>query len=354
MPFSASSPWNTAIPSGSTYASLNWPGTTGYNYTVNWNQYSPAVYTASASDPLVQVQYPAGWGYPGGTISVHMPVGATGAAGSDAEIVVVDGNIAYNFWEFNRTSDTTATAQSMGESNIVTDTGFGTTSPLQGAGTTAIGSSELGGLLTQADANAGVINHALQLVVDSSLVQAGYTGSAISGDGGSSTGIVQEGELLGIAPGTAMPSGLSPLGQEVFTALQNYGAYVVDVAGATAIRAQANAFDTTTMGPLWQDMNVLAPMLEAVTPGSGTGTNDPVATPPVTTNVTPPSTTPTITVTDPPATSASTATSGRLALLNQFIASGFDQNSVSAPLTSNFVGAFGHNDWFLTSPRHAA
>ena len=224
MPFTASSPWNTAIPGGSSYTALNWPGSNGYNYTINWDTYSPAVYTASASDPLVQVSYPAGWGYPGGTISVHMPAAANGATGTDGELVVVDGNIAYNFWQFSRTSATTATAQSMGESNIATGTGFGTSSPFLSAGITAIGSNELGGLLTSADQTAGVINHALQLVVDSALVQSGFTGSAIAGDGGSSSGIVVEGELLGITPGTAMPAGLSAIGQEVFTAMQKYGA----------------------------------------------------------------------------------------------------------------------------------
>jgi hypothetical protein len=309
-----------------------------------------------------------------------MPAAANGAAGTDGELIVIDGNIAYNFWQFNRTGTTTATASSMGYSNIVTDTGFGSSSPFLSAGITAIGASELGGLLTQADSNAGVINHALQLAVDSSLVQSGFVGSAIAGDGGSSGGIVKEGQLLGIAPGTAMPSGLSQLGQEVFTAMEKYGAYVVDVAGgATAIRAQQNAFDDPTMTALWHDMSQITPMLEAVTPGSGTSTstgtvtNNPVTTPPVTTppvttppvttppvtangaGATPPSTTPTPTVIDPLTTSPSTSTSGRLALLNQYIASGFDNHHWgSAPLTSNFGAGFGQDYSFLTSPRQAA
>ena len=59
-PFSSNSSWNTAIPQGSTYAKVNWPGSTGYNYSVAWDAYSPAVYVASASDPLVQVSVPGG------------------------------------------------------------------------------------------------------------------------------------------------------------------------------------------------------------------------------------------------------------------------------------------------------
>jgi hypothetical protein len=276
--------------------------------------------------------------------------------------------------------------------------------------------------------------------------------------------------------------------------MQKYGAYVVDVAGGdTAIRVQQNAFDATTMTALWHDMGQLGPLLEAVTPGSGSassgagagtpttpitstapttpiastapttpiastapttpiastaptapitstsstlptltiaastlhvsagggtvdlgitetapssassasititglpsyetitdgfgdtfsgsgrhgititeaqvnsgltltsnyqGTQNPVATLQITANdtvagVTSHSATQSLIVIDPPATSA--ATTGRLALLNQYIASGFDNHSGSAPLMSNVAAAFAH-DSFLTSPRHA-
>ena len=124
-PFSASSSWNTQIPANSDFTKLNWPGSTGYNYSVTWDSYSPAVYVASASDPVVQVSHPAGWGYPAGTVSVHMPTAADGAAGTDGELVVIDGDVAYNFWQFNRTSTTTASASSYGAENVVTGDGSG-------------------------------------------------------------------------------------------------------------------------------------------------------------------------------------------------------------------------------------
>ena len=282
-PFSSTSSWNTPVNSNATYTRLNWPASTGYNYSVNWSQYSPAVYQASSTDPVVQVSVPASWGWPGGTISVHMPANANGAAGTDGELLVVDGDTVYNFWQFTRTSATTATAKSYGESNVVTGTGWGTRQPFLSAGTTAAGASELGGLLVQSETDTGTINHALQLVVASNLVKSGFTGSAISSDGGSSSGIVQEGDHLAIAPGTPMPSGLSTLGQEVFRALQQYGAYVVDVGGATVVRAQANAYNSTTMNALWHDMGSITPLLAEVSGGtpssttssSGTGTRAP-------------------------------------------------------------------------------
>jgi hypothetical protein len=254
-PFAPSSNWNTPVGTDATYSKLNWPASDGYNYAVNWDTYSPAVYVASSSDPLVQVSVPASWGYPGGTVGVHMPTAANGAVGTDKELVVVDGDTAYNFWEFNRTGATSATADAYGQSSVTTGSGWGSASPFLSAGTTAAGSSELGGLLVQAETDTGHINHALQLVVDSGLVKAGFSGPAIAGDGGSANGIVQEGDHLAISPSTPMPSGLSTLGQEVFHALQQYGAYVIDVAGgATLLRAQANGYDQTTIDALWHDM----------------------------------------------------------------------------------------------------
>ncbi|MGY3549627.1 hypothetical protein [Bradyrhizobium sp. USDA 4469] len=283
-PFSSTSAWNQQVPTGATYTSLNWPASTGWNYDVGWG--NVPVYVASSSDPVVQVSVPASWGWPGGTVSVHVPVGATGGTPTDSSIVIVDGDNVYNFWRFNRTSNTTATAQSYGEANAVTDTGWGTAG--KGAGILAVGASELGGMLIKAQTDTGTIDHALQLAVDGSLLKPGYVSPAIATDGNSSSGIMQEGELLAIAPGTPMPSGLSTLGQEVFHALQQYGAYVIDTGGTqTAIRTQANAYDSATMNALRLDMNSVLPMLKAVsggtpTPSGSTSPTTPAVTPAVT------------------------------------------------------------------------
>ena len=279
VPFSATSEWNQMVAPGATYTKLNWPASTGYNYNVNWDHYSPALYVATASDPIVQVRVPDSWGHPGGTISVRMPRDATGAVGTDGELLVIDGDRVYNFWQFERTGTNSATAASYGWTNIVTGTGWGSQAPFLGAGTTAIGSSQLSGLLVQAETDAGEINHALQLVVDYELVKPGFSGDAIAGDGGNPNGIVREGDHLGIPPGTPMPAGLSELGQKVFRALQQYGAYVVDVAGGTTVlRAQANAYDMETMDLLWADMGKVLPMLQSVTGGTVAAETPPPAT----------------------------------------------------------------------------
>lgn len=278
-PFSSASAWNQQVPTGATYTPLNWPTSTGYNYAVTWSHDSPPVYVASSSDPVVQISVPASWGWPGGTVSVHIPAGATGAPGGvgeqnpDAPIIVIDGDTVYNFWRFDRTSNTTATAQAYGEANVVTGTGWGTSS--QGAGIVAAGASELGGLLVQAQTDTGTIDHALQLAINSSLLKPGYVAPAVGSDGSNPNGSVQEGQLLAIPPGTPMPSGLSPLGQEVFHALQQYGAYVTDNGtDQTALRAQANGYSAATMSALQVDLNSVLPLLEVVSGGSALTTTD--------------------------------------------------------------------------------
>jgi hypothetical protein len=223
------------------------------------------VYIAGPSDPVVDVSYPAGWGYPGGTLHIRMPAAANGAAGTDGELVVIADNVVHNFWQFNRTSTTTATASSYGAANVLTGTGWGTSSPFLSAGITAAGASELAGLLVQAETDAGEINHALHIAADYAITKPGFTGQAISGDGGASSGLFQEGARLGIPPGTAMPSGLSPLGQKVFRAYVKYGAFVIDVAGGTTnLRAQANGYSQATISALYNDLGKITPMLQAV------------------------------------------------------------------------------------------
>jgi hypothetical protein len=264
-PFTSSSSWNSPVPPDATFVPVKWPASTGYNYGVTWNNYSPGIYASSHADPVVTVTYPAGWGYKGGQLSVRMPLAADGAAGTDGELIVIDGSTVHNFWQFVRLGPTSASARSYGAADALTGTGWGTRRPVLGAGIVAAGASQFAGLLVQAETDAGEIDHALQLSVDAVLVKPGFTGEAISGDGKSPDGILQIGDRLAIAPATSMPPGLSPLGQKVFRAYQRYGVFVVDVAGgSTNLRAQANAYDRETMALLKRDVLMLTPMLQSV------------------------------------------------------------------------------------------
>ncbi len=87
-PFSPTSSWNTPIEPNAGYSPLAWPVSNGYIYGWSWDSYSPAVYVSSSSDPIVTVPHTAGWGYPSETLHVRMPAGASGAAGTDGEMLV--------------------------------------------------------------------------------------------------------------------------------------------------------------------------------------------------------------------------------------------------------------------------
>ncbi len=262
-PFAASSSWNTPIAEGAVYQKVDWPISARFG--VAWNSYSPAIYAASNSDPVVSVQCPPGWGYPGGIVSVRMPPDADGAVGSDGELLVIDGDAVHNFWQFKRLNLTEATARSYGTTNVISGNGWGRASPFLGAGIVATGSSQLAGMLIQEETDRGEITHALQISIDMALAKPGHTGRAISGDGRNPNGLLQEGQRLAIPPTVAMPQGLSPLGQKVFRAYQRYGAFVIDVAGGvTNLRAQANAYDRATITALRRDVPRLTPMLERV------------------------------------------------------------------------------------------
>ena len=262
-PFAASSSWNTPIAEGAIYQKVGWPISARFG--VAWSSYSPAIYAASNSDPVVSVQYPPGWGYKGGIVNVRMPPDADGAVGSDGELLVIEGDVVHNFWQFKRLNLTEATARSYGATNVIAGNGWGRASPFLGAGIVATGSSQLAGMLVRAETDRGEIEHALQISIDMSLAKPGHLGEAISGDGHNPNGLVQEGQRLAIPPTVPMPQGLSPLGQKVFRAYQRYGAFVIDVAGGvTNLRAQANAYDRATITALLRDVQRITPMLERV------------------------------------------------------------------------------------------
>lgn len=262
-PFTANSSWNMPIPSNAMFEKIAWPP--GALFGVAWNTYSPAIYVAAPSDPVVSVEHPEGWGRPAGILELRMPAEADGAVGTDGELLVIDGNIVHNFWQFRRLDAERASAQAYAAANLVTGDGWGREDPFLGAGIVAAGSSQLAGLLVQAETDRGDIAHALQIAVDAAYAKPGYTGEAINGDGQNPDGLVQEGERLAIPAGTAMPQRLSPLGQKVFRAYQTYGAFVIDVAGGiTNLRAQANAYDRATIIALQKDLTRISPLLQRV------------------------------------------------------------------------------------------
>jgi hypothetical protein len=168
-------------------------------------------------------------------LKLRIPASATGATGTDGSITIIDGSIAYDFWQFNR-SGNVANPAAWARSYIVTGSGWGQANPFLAAGIHATGSSLLAGLIVGNELKTG-INHALALAVRRDLA-GGPTGEAIASDGGN--GPIKEGVRLAIPASTPMTVTTTP-GKMVWKAMVDYGAFVIDVA------------DGTQSGYLWAD-----------------------------------------------------------------------------------------------------
>ena len=248
-PFSSSSPWNTPI------GAVAWrdaPELRAGHSWVNDESFSIPVVRSGGADPLVAVSVPASWGWPGGVVQVNIPPGVTGAAGSDATLVVVSGGMVFDFYGFNRTGPNRGTASAWAASNHDAGSGWGRPSPFLGGGVRATGASALGGLITSGDIIGGDdFRHALAVSLLNSELASGYTAPAISGGGG--TGSIPMGARLGIPAGTPMPGGLSPIGVRMWNTLVRYGAYVVDQHGGSApvvFSADPRSVSVDTVAPL--------------------------------------------------------------------------------------------------------
>jgi hypothetical protein len=227
-PFADSSPWNTPI------GAVGWRDApqlrSGHSW-VNLEAYSVPVAYGGGGDPVVAVAVPNSWGWPGGAVNVHIPEGVTGANGTDASLVVVDGSVVFNFLQFRRTGPWSATASSWAATYIY-GSGWGRQSPFLGAGVRAAGASGFGGLITGSDLGGSDFRHALAVSLPSSSLSSGFVAPAIASDGGS--GPIAMGARLGIPPGAPMPAGLSDMGVKMWNTLVRYGAYVVDTHGGPA------------------------------------------------------------------------------------------------------------------------
>jgi hypothetical protein len=226
-PFTADSPWNTPIPATATWrdeAKLR-----ANPWWINLESFSIPVIHSQPTDPAVAVAVPATWGWPAGPVSVRVPSGITGAAGSDGTLSIITGDIVCDFWQFNRTSTNAASASAYACSNTVSGTGFGTSSPFKAAGIRAAGSSAVGGLLVGQHFSEMKINHALAVSLLGTILKRGWVAPAISEDTGTIySGTIPIGSRLGIPASTPAPAGLSATGLMVWDALKTYGAYVVD------------------------------------------------------------------------------------------------------------------------------
>ncbi len=128
--------------------------------------------------------------------------------------------------------------------NLATSTG---TFPAAGGyGEAASGISYLGTEITEADVQSGAIDHVIAMAANEGDCN-GFVAPATRGDCGSSANQVSEGSYLRFPASLAMPSGMTPFGQMVFKAIQNYGTVITDQSGGVAISTE-NGYDWTYEG----------------------------------------------------------------------------------------------------------
>ena len=211
---------------------------------VNDGDYGIPVFTATAADPMVPLtmgSYCPSWAgnFLAGTgTEVPIPSDAVPAQGSDGSLVVYQPSTSteWELWQARRNPDGSWSACSGGKL-----TGLGTsagTFPVAEDGQAASGISYLGTVVSEADIQAGSIDHVLALaVVDCN----GMVAPATRNDCGSSPGQPAEGMWFRLPAGLPMPSGLTPFAQMVFRALQQYGAVVTDHSGAVMVQTEDSA-----------------------------------------------------------------------------------------------------------------
>lgn len=143
-----------------------------------------------------------------------------------------------------------------------------------GAGTGASHIGRLAGVLRQDDMVNG-IRHALKLSLPGSMLKKGWVWPAQGQDASTSdyAGFVPIGSLVGIPRSATMPTGMSPAGQKVWTALRTYGGYVTDRGGAIMAEATADA----AVNPARADMSKIWSQVRMVTNSTPTNIGGPGA-----------------------------------------------------------------------------
>jgi hypothetical protein len=171
---------------------------------------------------------------------MHAPRTLTPRPSDDLIVIVADpatGEYVEVWLATVNASTLTVTGEVWATGNMITGLGVGDLATNLNAGVRASNFTWAAGLITQADLDAGKIDHALAVALPGDMTKGGsapvgpYRAPATAGNGDWPTGPIVMGSKIGIPAGTARPAGLSSIGVMVFDALQKYGAYVGDVLG---------------------------------------------------------------------------------------------------------------------------
>jgi hypothetical protein len=301
-PFASNSPWNTPIGSGAAYESPTAPKTNAFrtwnvSTWMNTTQYSVPIYTATMSDPVVTLNDPSH----GVVTTARVPSSAVPAAGTDSNMAIIqpDGR-TLDVWVAKWSSSNTIDVSRL-EWNSLSGSGLGP----QG-GIRASGLSSIGGLIrrwevdpTDPNYTGGAIRHALAVSVPGNMMlyTGGSTGYDALGYGNSKgyqwpaseqdyvspwdyKGPVPMGSLLAIPKSVNLANlGLSASGYKMAKAVQDYGAYVVDMSGPTGSvtfygepSIAPTTFANDVLGPSWsaRDLTIIRSNMVVISNSSPT------------------------------------------------------------------------------------
>jgi|1186.fasta_scaffold01210_5 hypothetical protein len=258
-PFTETSPWNSALGSDAKYelptcdSEVQAEVGDAARPTINAASWSVPIFTASASDPQKTIYKSAtpNLPYPHDTSqgTYAMPPNAQPSAEADHELVVVEpgGTFSDEMWH-TYLYPTWVNVGDFARHNLMYGEGFQPDPQFQeaGFGPRAGNASYMGGLIRTWELQAGSIRHALKIALTrqrmtpSSVAPA----SSIDSDHGDYTGTIPMGQLLTLPPPPFSIDSLgltSAAGRTIATALQTYGAYLVETAGALTLNAEPSA-----------------------------------------------------------------------------------------------------------------
>lgn len=243
-PWQPGSPFNTPLPSNAVLdpnsaAVANYLGGGTRQQIANIYHYGWPVFNADAGTPRVTVTARMNWGTnPFAGMAVPMPTGVAPNAGSDGHAAVIDWTTGrvYEFWQLQKV-DATHWTVSWGQITPNVFTGIGN-ERIGGGSSKGSGMSGLAGLVRTREIRAGVIDHALEFASDGVTPNV-FRFPANKTDGTNMASLpaaatIAEGTRVRLDPSinlAAIP-GISPGELAVGRALQTYGAFCSDQAGA--------------------------------------------------------------------------------------------------------------------------
>jgi hypothetical protein len=269
-PFTRTSPWNMPIGSGASYQRATDAATANlidgrFTPWLNFDQYSHPVYFASSSDPWATFTRPDGRA---GPWSLNVPSSARPAAGGDQHLHVVspDRRFLHESWLTEGANPRWTTGHLV--RTDLRGTGIGSR-PGVSEGVRAYGGSAIGGLIRKHEIANRHIPHAIAMAMTTAQLRKGYVWPATIEDGGGNNkyhGQVPMGSLVAIPPSVNINAlGLSADGLALARALQDYGGYATDQAGAFIMAFVEPGADSARVGAMRADLGKIRSHLRVVT-----------------------------------------------------------------------------------------